>query len=314
MAIIKLSAIERRRLSAFVTCLAVAIVAWVFTVLSNPQTYKVKQAIVFKNMPQRRAFHSLQPDTLNATVVGSGWKMLFTRMSESNDRVTVDLSTLESKNYIVLNNQLRQINARRDAEHQIIGFDPDTLFFDFSNRLIKRVPVKLVNGVKYQKQFMQSGAIVIKPSHVTISGPAEVLAKISAWKTDSVNLKGQNESYHSRVNLQPSTEGNLTVLPKSVIVNIPVDEFTEKTLQIPVRLINNRHYYDVKVFPQKVKVTFTTALKDFADINEDDFEAVADLDQWTQGYRVLTVRLTHSPSYSKVVKIVPQNVDFIVKK
>ncbi|MEO7212802.1 CdaR family protein [Mucilaginibacter sp.] len=314
MAIIKLSAIERRRLSAFVTCLVVALFAWLFTVLSNPYKYTVKRVLNFKNTPQRRAFHSLQPDTINATVQGTGWKMLFSQMTGENKAVTVDLSTLENKNYVVLSTQLSQINDKKDLDHQIVAFNPDTLYFDFSNRLIKRVPVKLVTALHYQRQFAQSGAIRMKPAYVTISGPAEVLAKIKYWRTDSVNLNDVSESFRSRVNLVPSGEGNLNVLPKSVFVSIPVDEFTEKTMQIPVKLINNRNFYDVKIFPQKVRVTFTTSLKDYPDMNEDDFEAVADLDQWKQGYRVLTVRLNHLPSYSKIVKIEPQNVDFIVKK
>ena len=314
MAIIKLSAIERRRLSAFITCLTVAVVAWLFTVLSNPHRYKVRQVLVFKNTPQRRAFHSLQPDTVNADVQGTGWKMLFAGMNVGNSVIQVDLSELENRNYIVLSNQLKQINTQRDGEHQVISFDPDTLYFDFSNRLIKRIPVKLIAELKFERQFAQAGAISINPSYVTISGPAEVLAKISEWPTDSLNLTELNESFISRVKLKGASEGNLDILPKSVKVNIPVDEFTEKTMLIPVKLINNRKFYDVKVFPQKVKVTFTTTLKRYADINEDDFEAIADLDQWVQGYRVLTVKLTHLPSYSKIVKVAPANVDFIVKK
>ena len=34
----------------------------------------------------------------------------------------------------------------------------------------------------------------------------------------------------------------------------------KKTVSIPVKLVNNRNYYNVKIFPQKVKVTFTTSL------------------------------------------------------
>lgn len=155
----------------------------------------------------------------------------------------------------------------------------------------------------------------IQPAYITISGPTEVLAKINYWKTDSVNLNKVNESYRSRISLQPVREGNLDILPKSVIVNIPIDEFTEKTIDIPVRLINNHNYYDVKIFPQKVRVTFTTSLTNYPEVNEDDFEATADLDKWQKnGYSVLPVRLTHLPFYSKIVKIEPQNVDFIVKK
>ena len=58
---------------------------------------------------------------------------------------------------------------------------------------------------------------------------------------------------------------------------MPVDEFTEKDLEIPVKLINNRNYENVKIFPQKVKVTFTTSLSRYAEIDEDFFEATADL-------------------------------------
>jgi YbbR domain-containing protein len=247
-------------------------------------------------------------------VQGTGWQMLFSKMNEQKP-VSIDLRTLDIKNFIVLNAQLKQINLKKEPNHQIIGFNPDTLFFDFSNRTVKKVPVQLVSTIKYQRQFAQSDNVNIRPAYVTISGPAEVLAKIKSWKTDSVKLNDVNESFNSHVNLQAVKEGNLEIVPKRVIVNIPIDEFTEKTIEVPVKLVNNHNYYDVKIFPQKVKVTFTTSLTDYPDANEDDFEAVADLDKWRlSGYSVLPVQLLRIPSYSKIVKIEPENIDFIVKK
>ena len=315
MAIIKLSAIERRRLSAFVTCLVVAVFAWLFTALSNPYKFTVKQVLNFKNAPQKRAFHPLQSDTINAVVQGTGWQMLFARINDERKPVNVDLHTLDTKNYVVLSAQLKQINLKKEINREVIAFNPDTLYFDFSNRTVKRVQVKLTSAIKYQKQFAQSGKITIQPDHVTISGPAEILAKINYWETDSVKLDDVNESFNSRVNLKPVKVGNLSILPKTVMVNIPIDEFTEKTMEIPVKLINNRNYYDVKIFPQKIKVTFTTSLTGYSEMNEDDFEAVADLDQWKRnGYSTLPVKIARLPSYSKIVKVEPQAVDFIVKK
>jgi YbbR domain-containing protein len=315
MAIIKLSAIERRRLSAFITCLVFAIFAWLFTTLSNPYKFTIKQVLTFRNAPQKRAFHPLQSDTVNAIVQGTGWQMLFSKFNEDKKVVSVDLHTLDSKNYVVLSTQLKQINANKDVEHEIIAINPDTLFFDFSNRTIKKVPIELVTAINYQKQFAQSDDIVIMPKYVTISGPAEVLNKITSWKTDSIKLNEANEDFNSRINLRGVKEGNLNIVPKSVIVSIPIDEYTEKTIEVPVKLINNHNYYDVKVFPQKVKVTLTTSLNNYPDLNEDDFEAVADLELWRHnGYSVLPVKVTRLPSYSKVVKIEPQNVDFIIKK
>jgi YbbR domain-containing protein len=315
MAIIKLSAIERRRVSAFFTCLVLAVFAWVFTVLSNTYSYTVKVALNYKNTPQKRAFHSLQSDTINAVINGSGWQMLFSRMHNDINAVSVDLRSLEDKSYIVLSSQLGQINDKKEISKQITSFNPDTLYFDFSNRKVKRIPIQLVTSVKYKRQFSQSGNITLNPAYVIVNGPASIIDKIAKWKTDTLKLDSVGESINTRLNLQPTKEGNVSVFPKNVEVTIPVDEYTEKTVEIPVKLINNHNYYDVKIFPQKVKVTFTTSLSRYAQTDEDFFEATADLDLWRKhGYKVLPVVVFKSPMFSKIVKIQPQNVDFIIKK
>ena len=315
MAIVKLSATERRRVSAFVTCLVIAVFAWFFTTLSNPYRFTVKQVLNFKNGPQTRAFHSLQSDTVNATVLGNGWQMLFSNMDAEQRVINVDLNTLEHNNYVVLSSQIKQINNKKLLNNEILTFNPDTLFFDFSNRTVKKVPIKLVTSLNYERQFAQAGVVTLNPAYVMLNGPAEVLARIKSWPTDSVIIDHLNNSFNKQVKLQPVKEGNLSILPKSVAVNIPVDEFTEKTVEIPVKLINNPDFYDVRIFPQKVRLTFTTSLTDYPDMDEDDFEAVADLTKWRrESYKMLPVKIIHLPAYSKVVKIEPQNVDFIVKK
>lgn len=302
-------------MSAFFTCMLLAVFAWIVTVLSNPHQYTVREILEFRNTPQKRAFHSLQSDTVNAIINGTGWDMLFSKMNSGNKSVTVDLQTLEDKSYVVLGSQLDQINSKRENGQQITRFIPDTLYFDFSNRKVKRIPVRLIMALKYQRQFTQSGNITIKPAYVIINGPANVIDKITEWRSDTLKLDSLGETINTLVNLQPVKEGNLSVYPKNVQVTIPVDEFTEKVLEVPVKLINNHSYEDVKVFPQKVKVTFTTSLTRYEEIDEDFFEATADLDLWRlHGYKVLPVVLSKIPEYCRIVKIEPQNIDFIIKK
>ncbi|OKS85445.1 CdaR family protein [Mucilaginibacter polytrichastri] len=315
MAIVKLSASERRRLSAFITCLVLAAAAWMLSSLTKNYNYKVKRLLVYNNMPQRRAFRALQSDTVDAIVEGSGWEMLFSKFRPVDKRVNVDLHSLESKSFIALNSQLEHINQRKEPEQKIISFDPDTLYFDFTNRSTKKVPVKLLSAIEYQSQFANSGNVVITPAYVTLSGPSNVIDKITTWNTDSLKLDAVNETVSTRVNLQTVHEANLSIYPKTVQVKMPVDEYTEKTLEIPVKLTGNVHYYDVKIFPQKVKVTFTTSLSKYPDLDEDFFEATADLNLWSdRNYTVLPVMLNRIPPFCKIVKIEPQNIDFIVKK
>ncbi|WP_183573391.1 YbbR-like domain-containing protein [Mucilaginibacter sp. X5P1] len=314
MAIVKLSAGERRRLSAFFTCLVLASLAWLFTTLSKPYDYHVKRVLTYKNSPQKRAFHSLQSDTVEVTVKGTGWQMLFSKMNDENTPIAADLRSLDNGNFVVLSSQLKQINDK-DANHEIIAINPDTLYFDFSYRMVKRVPVHLVAALKYQQQFAQSNNPIVKPAYVTLTGPANRISKITQWDTDSLIAEDVNETIRTKLNMQAVSEGNMSMYPKAVDVVVPVDEFTEKTLQIPVKIINNFDYYNVKIFPQKVKVTFVTSLKKYAEINEDFFEAESDLNLWRlQGYTILPVKLIRYPPFCKIVRIDPPNIDFIIRK
>lgn len=315
MAILKLSTTERRRASAFITCLAVSFVAWIAITLSSSYNYTVKEIVVFKNVPQKRAFHSLQSDTVAVTVKGSGWQMLFSKIDEQNKIIKVDLGTLDSDAYVVLSKQLAAINAEKALPNQVVAVSPDTLYFDFTNRSVRRVPVQLVRSINYKQQYTQSGNVVIKPAYVTVSGPSNIIDKIKRWRTDSLVLKNVGESVSAQVNLQASAEGNISIYPKTVQVNIPVEEFTEKTVRLPVKLMGNVDFFNVKIFPQKVKVTFITSLNRYADITDELFEAQADLNLWrAYGYNALPVKITRVPAFCKVVNIEPRNVDFIVKK
>lgn len=313
MALIKLSDGERRRLSAFITCLVLATFAWLITALSKPYDYTVKRAVTYKNAPQKRAFHALQADSLEITITGTGWQMLFSKMNDHDTSVTVDLQGLESNNYVVPAVQFKQV-PDKGAPHNVVDIKPDTLYFDFSDRAVKRVPVRLVASIGYQKQFDQSNNVRITPAYVTLTGPSSRIDKITYWNTDTLKAANANETIRANIGLQPA-EGNMGMYPKAVSVVLPVDEFTEKTLQIPVKLVNNTEPYNVKVFPQKVRVTFVTSLKRYAETNENFFEAESDLALWKQkDYSTLPVKLTRVPPFCRIVSVEPANIDFIIRK
>ena len=148
-----------------------------------------------------------------------------------------------------------------------------------------------------------------------VSGPANVIDKITQWSTDLLKLSDIKTNVRTKITIAKVTDANVSIYPKVIQVAVPVEEFTEKTLEIPVQLSNNVHYYDVKTFPQKVKVTFMAPLSRYSEIDADYFDAVADLNLWTDhSYNSLPVKINRMPAYCKIVKVEPQNIDFIVKK
>ncbi len=315
MAIIKLSAVERRKLSIFLTCLILAVIAWLFFSLSNHYKYDVKTAVSFKDPPLNKAFNPLQSDTVTLTVQGTGWQLLFTKMRIYPKDVKVSLAPLQKRSYVTFTNQLEQINQDYSTEQKIIKVVPDTLYFDFTTRKVKKVQIKLLTKLTFIKQFGQSKDIVLDPSEVTVTGPQSELDKIDFWPSDTLIKRNIDNDIIGNVNLRKPNEPNISVFPSQFQVKLPVEEFTEKALTIPVKVINNKEYYNIKLIPEKVKVVFMVPLSLYATINEDDFEATVDFDLWKiENMHQLPIVIKKRKSYLRFRRVEPNQIDFFIKK
>ena len=315
MALIRLTAVERRKLSIFFICLFLAIVAWLFFSLSNKYDYEVKTVVNFRNLPVNKAFNPLQSDTVLLTVQGTGWQLLFTRMRIYPRDVKVDLKPLQKRNFVTFSEQIETINSYYSSDQKIINVQPDTLYFDFTTRKVKKVPIHFIEDLVFIKQFGQSGKTILKPDMVTITGPQEQLDKISFWYTDTFKKKKINSTIVDKVNLLQPKEANISIFPSSAELIIPVEQFTEKVISVPIKVMHNQRYYNVKLVPDKVNITIMVSLSDFENVNEDNFDAVVDLDLWENNHATqLPVQIIKKRSFTRIRKLEPLQVDFIIKK
>jgi YbbR domain-containing protein len=315
MPLIRLTKIERKRFLVFITCLLLAIGAWLFMALNKKYVYNSKTVLYYKNFPQKKAFHPLQSDTVDLQVEGTGWQLLFARLRVKPQSIAINLEKLNTRNYVLFAEQLANVNRQLETSQKIISVSPDTLYFDFTLRTVKRVPVKLVSNITFIKQYGISGDINIIPEYITLSGPRDKLAEISEWPTDTLTLKDVQASSVTRVGIAQNKMKNVSIFPSSAEVTVPVDEYTEKTMEIPVKVINNKEYYDLKLYPKKVKVTLMVALSKYQQINETYIDAVVDLNEWKiLDHNKLRVTLSRFPDFCRLVSIVPDKVDFIIEK
>lgn len=315
MPFIKFSQSERRRLSLFFICLTLAVGAWLFFALSNKYNYQARTVVRYVNFPQNKAFHPLQSDTVKLQIEGTGWQLLFSRLRISPESIDIDLRELNKQTFINLSDQLGYINRQFSSTQKIVYVQPDTLYFDFSSRVVKRVPITLLHNIRFQKQYGISDSIQINPAYVTVTGPVEDLASIKTWQTDTLDLRNISGDISQKVAMSRPLKANINIYPSLAEIKIPVDEFTEKTVEVPVKILNNHNYNDIKLLPDKVNITFMVSLRDYALIDRDFFEVTVDFDQWSkQSYKQLPVKLDRFPGFCRLVRIEPQNVDFIIQR
>jgi YbbR domain-containing protein len=315
MPFIKFSKVERRRISLFFVCLLFAVGAWMFFALSNRYVYQVQTLVHYVNFPDNKAFHSLQSDTIDLQVEGTGWQLLFSKLRINPQSVNVDLEKLKTQTFINLSDQLTTINKQFESAQKIVNVRPDTLYFDFSSRAVKKIPIRLNYDIRFENHYGISDTVQISPSYVTVTGPLNELEKIDYWYTDTLKLKNINSNLSSKIALQKPLKANINIYPKLVDLRLMVDEYTEKVMDVPIVLLNNNEFRNVKLLPDKVKITFLTTLSNYSNIERGDFEVSADLNNWkSKGYVQLPLVVSKFPEFCKLVKIEPQNIDFIIQK
>ncbi len=315
MPLIKLSRQESRRLSLFFICLFFAVSAWLFFAMSNRYIYQVKTVAYYVNFPENKAFHPLQSDTIKLQVEGTGWQLLFSKLRIKPQFVNVSLKGLNKTNYITLTDQLNEVNKQFDSNQKVVYIQPDTLYFDFSARSVKKIPIKLLHRLKFDGQYNISGKVQMIPEYVTVTGPLEDLIKINVWETDTLKFHNITHTVSAKIPLKNPFKANINIYPSAVDVQIPVDEFTEKVVEVPVKILNNQGFDNVKILPDKVKITFMTALSNYSKIDKESFEVTADLNNWkTKNYKQLPLNISRLPDHCKLIKIEPQAIDFIINK
>jgi YbbR domain-containing protein len=314
MPILSLNRIERRKVSVFLSCLLLAVFVWLFYALSNNYIYTVNSKLNYINPPLNKAYHPLQDDTVKLKIEGSGWQLLFSKLKLRSRVIDVSLKGLQTSHYITVSSQLNDINQQFESNQKVVSVFPDTLFFDFTTRITKRVPVKLLYKLSFQKAYGISGPINLEPSTVIVTGAAEDLKDINFWRTDSLSMRDVNSSINTQVSFQKGRKNNVDVFPKFVKVQVPIDEFTEKVIEIPIEIANNPGR-EVKIVPEKAKVTILTALSNYSKIERDSLRVLVDLDYWSKNkFPQLPVHITRLPSFCKLIRTDPQTVDFFVKE
>ncbi len=147
----------------FAKCILISFLAWTLFAISNEYTYRMQASLQYVNLPENKAFHPQQSDTVSLKIQMSGWQLLMTKFQNDTPTVQVDLSGLKNRNWIVFSNQIGFVNRQFPADKRVVSVSPDTLFFDFSKQSQKKVLIKPVYNIQFKKQFDIINDIQINP-------------------------------------------------------------------------------------------------------------------------------------------------------
>lgn len=226
------------------------------------------------------------------------------------------LQNLDSSVFCIASEQLKeQIELQLPSEMKFLSVEPDTIYFDFSSVVKKKVAINLDVDLNFSKQYQMSKLPIIEPDSIEISGKKNLIDSIKSISTKHIKLSNINKD---RVDYLPLD------IPKNVHANIAssklslfVDKYTEGNFDIYVTCINLPDSLSIRIFPKNVNVSFKVCHSNYKKVGREMFNLVVDYNDILSQSKLtkLPVMLTRYPKFLvNDIMIKPQGVEFLIEK
>jgi YbbR domain-containing protein len=310
-----------KRIQVILICFFVSVVFWFLIAMSKTYTDKFIFPVQYINFPDQRIVVNDLPKTITLMVKTSGFRILAYRFTSTKEPVVIDVASSLKGNIDPKNDMIAvpskslsdDFVSQLGSDYSITGFAPDSILFTFSNKASKRVPVILQSQITMSKQHDTTGTILLDPDSVTLTGPGAVISGINFVKTELLQLTDLKSSVRQKVGLEKTHL--VTTSVDHITVLIPVEKFTEGSMEIPVHAINVQSGFTLKTFPDKVKVLYRVSLSKYNEVRPEMFDAVVDASGLPDEHtRQLKVKLETIPYFIRTVTIEPEKTDYILRK
>lgn len=321
-----LSGIKRkypsRRIFSFFICLLISTFLWFVSALNRSYTRTVAIPVKFVNFPVGKRIVNKLPPYIMADIKTSGAKLLMLLVKKSIAEITIDVSEVTSKKILAGNaavstvTLIGNLSKLLNTDVDLIKVKPDSIHFVFGKTFTKKVFVKPQVQINYSIPQGIFKRIKVIPQYISISADSATLAKIDTLYTEKLVLNNLNQKVEQQTNIQLPEEldGLIALSNQKITLQINLDEYAQKTIQLPIQVLNAPANSSVKTFPAFVNVTITAPYNLFDSLNTSFLKASVDFKQITNSNEKLSVTVSSTIVDSKITKISPQKVEYIIRK
>lgn len=310
-----------KRVAAYLVCVVIATGFWFLNALSKVYTIELMVPVQYYNFPNNKTFAGHLPEQFELTVRAHGFTLLrqkagflfgpleFNVNEMTNDRMTENKRTRFA---FPTRQFLTELSYQMSSDLEILNMNPDTLYFGFGQMTQKQVRVKPIVQVNLKKQYQLSGEIKSAPTDVLVSGPQKILDTLQFVYTRKQVLDNIDEPVKIKADIEPLKE--MYYNRQTVDLSVPVEEYTEAQLSVPVTLQDAPSNLKVKLFPARLKISFLVGLSQFSEIRPDNFKLVVSYSDIEKGAQRLPVKMLSIPPFLYDVKISPEEIEYLIEK
>ena len=203
------------------------------------------------------------PETIRATLYGPGISLLIQRFRarywSSPITFNSDLGMLET-------NLLLRIPAEVSVENII----PERIDFRKEARIERLIPIESRVTFLSESPYFFSGAPLLDPDSVRISGPTSVINQLQSWPTNPDTLVRRGDSVNYQVDLADSLVGLVSLAVNQTTVTRYAPQYTEgqnERVRVEIEGIQNTNNA-VQFDPESVTIIYQVPVSKFLETQQ----------------------------------------------
>ncbi len=311
-----------RNLLIFLFFLVLSGLFWLLNELNQEFISDISYPVRYTNLAGNKILVNEMPSRLEIKLQGPGYTLMKYKLSPRFLPLNLDMrsyflrrkrGTSSDEQYLLTKDLQSRFERRLDGDINILEILPDTLFFKFDSIVYRKVPV--IPDVNYTlaRQYMLREDIQSVPDSVQVSGPGMILDTLSGVYTVYESFELLNKSVQKEIRLRKLSKVTNDI--EEVVVSIPVEQYTEAQLSIPINAVNVPDTLNLITFPNQIQLSCVAGLSNFDKLSELLFRAEVDYDGIDQNMGgKLKVELAMVPEFVRSVKIHPLYVEFVIEK
>jgi hypothetical protein len=311
----------QQRLLLFLFFILLSFIFWFIRALNEVYQSDITYPIKYTKFPADKILTGKLPTQLKLRVEASGMNILARKLHLNVKALKFNVESFSlqksgNNSFYILTKQVKEFIMEDLENIKILSISPDTLYFNFTNVVTRRIKVKpsIKNTENLlAKQYALNGSISTDPDSIIATGPFSVLDTLKFVTTMPIELNYLKDSVMKMYNLEKINQ--LEFNKKRIKVIIPVDKFTETSVSCEIETKHVPDTLELKTFPNTARITYRVTLSNYDRVRPEllkPYVDYLDIDK-TIGSK-LQVWLTDTPTYIYGIKIVPGSVEYLIEK
>ena len=308
--------IKWKKILTFSFFVLLATIFWLMQIWRQKFDAEFVIPVKYINVPDSIIFENELPNDIYVLIKDDGAALIKYFFTKKNDSLVVDVREIvkDTQEKVIQGRNFEQlIRSKLFFTSELISYSPTRVSYSYSVLKQKKLPVIYDGYVSLAPGYLIDGDLTLSPDSVVLYGSKAALDTIKYAHTMSDTLT--KVTSHRKISIAIRPVKGVKFVPNTVELSIPVDEFIEKELEVPVVCVNLPENLIIKFFPSSVKIPILVGKKRYNSITSENFEVMVDYDDIKDfNESSIPVRITKSPDYIQTKIPVPSEVEFILEK